>query len=264
MATRREQVEAVIDNENMRKILDLIAAVEGVKHGYNTGFGNTVLDSLADHPRESKGFTQTDGQKRRTTAAGRYQFLESTWDEEAKRLKLPDFGERSQDMAAISRIIYRGALDDVLNGDFEAAIKKLGVEWAGMPSSNYAQPKKSWDFATSFLNSRGVETPAMADTSKPMTTQSANDWIEGTFAAYGARQQPVAQSLETANPFDAVRFEQQQAQDDQLLDDMMSYGDSFNRQNAVAAFFNEPAQQAQTRLPRQIEAAIQRELSRIG
>lgn len=262
MATRREQVEAVIDNENVRKILDLIAAVEGVKHGYSTGFGNTVLDSLTDHPRESKAFTQTDGKKMRTTAAGRYQFIESTWDEEAKRLGLSDFGERSQDMAAISRIIYRGALDDVLKGDFEAAIKKLGVEWAGMPSSNYAQPKKSWDFTTSFLNNSGVETPAMTDT--PMTAQSASDWIEGTFAAYAARQQPDLSVQPMGNPFEAVASIQQEVQEDQLLDDILTYGDNFNRQNAVASFFGEPVQQAQTRLPRQIEATIQRELSRIS
>ena len=43
---RRERLLGLIDDPNVRTMLDLIAASEGVAHGYNTGFGNTVLDAL--------------------------------------------------------------------------------------------------------------------------------------------------------------------------------------------------------------------------
>ena len=48
--------------------------------GYNTIFGNERSDDLKAHPNVKKEFTQTDGKKNSTTAAGRYQFLKGTWD----------------------------------------------------------------------------------------------------------------------------------------------------------------------------------------
>jgi len=143
--------QELIKNQNIRTFLDLIAATEGVKHGYNTGFGNTQLSSLDDHPRQSKNFKQTDGKKNTTTAAGRYQFLQGTWDEAAKAVGAQDFGPASQDMAAVYLLKRAGALDDVLKGNFDAAVKKSGSTWASLPSSKYAQPKKSKAFVDSTL-----------------------------------------------------------------------------------------------------------------
>lgn len=144
MATRQE-LERALNNPNVRKILDVIASSEGVKHGYNTIFGNERTEDLKAHPNIRKEFTQTDGKKNSTTAAGRYQFLKGTWDRVSKRYGLNDFSPKNQDLAAVALILGRGALGDVIKGDFTKAIGKLGGEWASLPSSNYAQPKKSWE-----------------------------------------------------------------------------------------------------------------------
>ncbi|MCO8100115.1 glycoside hydrolase family 24 protein [Acinetobacter indicus] len=144
MATRQE-LEKALNNPNVRKILDVIASSEGVKHGYNTIFGNERTEDLKAHPNIRKEFTQTDGKKNTTTAAGRYQFLKGTWDRVSKRYGLNDFSPKNQDLAAVALILGRGALGDVIKGDFTKAIGKLGGEWASLPSSNYAQPKKSWE-----------------------------------------------------------------------------------------------------------------------
>ena len=143
MATRQE-LEKALNNPNVRKILDVIANAEGVKHGYNTIFGNERTEDLKAHPNIRKEFTQTDGKKNSTTAAGRYQFLKGTWDSVSKKYGLTDFSPKNQDLAAVALILGRGALGDVIKGDFTKAIGKLGGEWASLPSSNYAQPKKSW------------------------------------------------------------------------------------------------------------------------
>lgn len=143
MATRQE-LEKALSNPNVRKMLDVIANAEGVKHGYNTIFGNERSDDLKAHPNVKKEFTQTDGKKNSTTAAGRYQFLKGTWDRVSKRYGLNDFSPKNQDLAAVALILGRGALGDVIKGDFTKAIGKLGGEWASLPSSPYAQPKKSW------------------------------------------------------------------------------------------------------------------------
>lgn len=143
MATRQE-LERALSNPNVRKMLDVIANAEGVKHGYNTIFGNERSDDLKTHPNIKKEFTQTDGKKNSTTAAGRYQFLKGTWDSVSKKYGLTDFSPKNQDLAAVALILGRGALGDVIKGDLTKAVGKLGSEWASLPSSNYAQPKKSW------------------------------------------------------------------------------------------------------------------------
>ncbi|WP_121774915.1 glycoside hydrolase family 24 protein [Acinetobacter bereziniae] len=147
------QLQQAYENPNMRKMLNLIAASEGVKYGYNTLFGNQHIDNLSAHPNIKKAFKQTDGKTNYTTAAGRYQFLNDTWNGVAQQYGFKDFSPRNQDLGAIALIAQRGALNDVLKGDYRSAILKLGPEWASLPSSTYKQGKRSWDFISKQLGS---------------------------------------------------------------------------------------------------------------
>lgn len=153
------QLQQAYQNPNMRKFLDFIAQAEGVKHGYNTMFGNERFGNLGAHPNVKKSFKQTDGTTNFTTAAGRYQFLKGTWDNLANQYGFKDFSPRAQDLGAIALISGRGALDDVLNGNWQGAIGKLGQEWASLPSSKYKQGKRSWEFANQRLGG-GVQAQA--------------------------------------------------------------------------------------------------------
>lgn len=150
MATLK-QIQQALSNPNAQNFLGFIANSEGVQHGYNTIFGNERFNDLSRHPNVRKQFKQTDGRTNTTTAAGRYQFLKPTWDEQARRYGLKDFSPQNQDIAALALIAQRGALDDVLKGNWRGAISKLGTVWASLPSSNYAQPKKSWAHADKFF-----------------------------------------------------------------------------------------------------------------
>ena len=143
MATRQE-LQRILNDPNARKMLDILAKAEGVKHGYNTIFGNERFNDLSQHPNVLKSFTQTDGVKNGTTAAGRYQFLKRTWDGLAKQYGLNDFSPQNQDIGALALMAQKGALDNVLKGDFSGAVKKLGSTWASLPSSPYAQPRRSY------------------------------------------------------------------------------------------------------------------------
>src|SRR5690606_23480525 len=77
----------------------------------------------------------------------------STWNNLAKRYGFRDFSPQAQDLGAIALIAGRGALDDVLKGNWQAAIQKTGKEWASLPSSTYKQGKRSWDFVNKHLGS---------------------------------------------------------------------------------------------------------------
>lgn len=129
---------------NERAFLDMLAHAEGTAgpDGYRTLFGGSLFDSFADHPRRLFSFTNGAGQKLKTTAAGRYQFLARTWDELRAKLDLPDFGPGSQDAAALELIRQRGALRDVQAGRFAAAVAKVAPIWASMPGAGYNQPER--------------------------------------------------------------------------------------------------------------------------
>ncbi len=129
--------DAQVNHPNVRAMLRVIRRGEGTADdaGYRRIFGGQLFTSFADHPRirvTASGYT--------STAAGAYQFLASTWDETRRIMKLSDFSPANQDRAAVGRLVYRRALEDVIAGRFDAAIRKIGREWASMPGSPYGQP----------------------------------------------------------------------------------------------------------------------------
>ncbi|WP_257226782.1 MULTISPECIES: glycoside hydrolase family 104 protein [unclassified Acinetobacter] len=147
------QIQQAYANPRVRKYLDFIAEAEGVQHGYNTLFGNQRFNNLGAHPNVRKSFKQTDGATNHTTAAGRYQFLNGTWNNLAKQYGFRDFSPQSQDLGAIALLAQNGALPYILKGDFSTAIQKSGRTWASLPSSTYKQGKRSWDFVNKHLGS---------------------------------------------------------------------------------------------------------------
>ncbi|MDU4393284.1 MAG: glycoside hydrolase family 104 protein [Acinetobacter ursingii] len=206
MATK-QNFEKLLSSPNVQKMLDLIANAEGVEHGYNTLFGNEKFSNFSSHPNISKQFTQTDGKKNNTTAAGRYQFLKSTWDGVAKKLGLEDFSPKNQDIAAVALLAQNGSLSDVLKGDFQSAVKKSGTTWASLPSSPYAQPKKTWDeisvknparddYKSQASNIVKLYKQKQADAAKDSqpNPNAENDRAQRIIAAYQSKNQNNAQS----------------------------------------------------------------------
>lgn len=152
-------------NPNVLKFLAFISASEGAD--YDTGFGGTKI-SLDKHPGEVKAFRDLTGKRRMTTAAGRYQFLGSTYKNLSNKLGLKDFSPVSQDVAAIELLRETGALQDIVKGDFTSAIKKTNRTWASLPDSPHNQRTVSWNFANSFL---GIPQQRTAGVTKSTVTQ---------------------------------------------------------------------------------------------
>ena len=126
-----------------RAMLDTIAFTEGTagscgEDGYNTGFAYHCFASCNAHPN-----TVWSAGSYHSSAAGRYQFLNTTW----AGLGLPDFGPKNQDLGAMKVIVRRHVtlpLDRALTAtEFSNAMKKLSYEWASLPFSPYGQPTKS-------------------------------------------------------------------------------------------------------------------------
>ncbi|AJJ62664.1 glycoside hydrolase family 24 protein [Yersinia aldovae] len=156
----------LVDDPNVRQYLEVLSKAEGTasyaNSGYNTMFGGDQFYDSSDHPRQLKNFTQTDGTKNKTSAAGRYQFTSGSWDDAAKALNLTDFSPRSQDLAALFLIQRAGQLENVTNGNFADATSGLGGVWASLPSSNYAQPKRSWEEIQGYSDRQTIPMPSVA------------------------------------------------------------------------------------------------------
>jgi tape measure domain-containing protein len=136
LTPRGQELSQHLNNPLVKAFLDTIAYAEGTANmpnkGYNTLFGYGQFSSFADHPRRRIPFGSTT-----SSASGRYQIMDFTWDEEKAKLGLKDFSPFSQDLVALSRILMRGGLDELLKGDIRGAINATRKEWASFPGANY-------------------------------------------------------------------------------------------------------------------------------
>lgn len=134
------QYEAALQNPNVRAFLDAIAKAEGTyrrgEDGYNIVVGHGQFNNgYSDHPRR---MVQLNA-RLRSNAAGRYQFLSTTWDRIARTYGYNDFKPHTQDIAAVSLIAERGALQAVMRGDIQRAAYLCRQEWASLPASEHGQ-----------------------------------------------------------------------------------------------------------------------------
>jgi len=130
-------------------LLRMIRFAEGTERGgqdsYRVMFGGSLAPDLKRHPDVVM--------KGRSTAAGAYQFLTPTWNQQQKKLGLGSFGPVEQDIAALdlarARTMGLGGLSYLqkqgLTPEFVSA---LAPEWASLPTkegkSFYGQPVKPY------------------------------------------------------------------------------------------------------------------------
>jgi muramidase (phage lysozyme) len=107
---------------------------------YLVGQTNVYAPNLTRHPACLVQVTPTI----QSTAAGRYQFLLSTWN----GLSLADFTPNSQDIGGIKLMQRRNMITPLLQGQFRQAIYNGAPEWASLPTASGlsyygAQPTKT-------------------------------------------------------------------------------------------------------------------------
>jgi muramidase (phage lysozyme) len=185
-------------SSQLSAFLDTIAFAEGTdKRGTGGGYDVKVGGGrIADLSRKDRSIVQLSPTLR-SSAAGRYQFLNKTWGELAATLQLPDFGPLSQDKAAVELIRRAGALPDIENGDFATAARKVRKIWASFPGAGYGQRELKLAKLQSVFNSRlGAGVPTVdggtdlveingSDTLIPNTPQILATDLSGGRAVFG-------------------------------------------------------------------------------
>lgn len=131
---------------NTTAFLDTIATSEGTAgrgdNGYNVLVGGGLFTGAGgsapvynDHPRIAVHLA--GGLV--STAAGRYQIIDHTFDLYKAKLGLPDFSPASQDRIALALIADHGAGNYVDDGQFDLAVTKVAKVWASLPGAGYGQ-----------------------------------------------------------------------------------------------------------------------------
>jgi lysozyme len=118
--------------------------------GYNVLFGGTLFQSYKDHPRKAitvNGLT--------STAAGKYQILERTFDAYKGKVGLFDFSPHTQDMIALELIKEVGADMMINDGRFPEAINRCNRIWASLTNSPYGQHTNSMAYLEAFYQNVG-------------------------------------------------------------------------------------------------------------
>jgi len=167
------KAKSIAAGDNLRLFGDLIAMAEGTgQYGpdsYRVGLGGRLINSLEQHPDIATPFTQTDGKKNVSTAAGKYQFIKSTWDDLSRKTGVKDFSPASQERNFQELLRRKKVLKHVEDGDFNTAIQKLGGAFASLPSSKYKQNKRSWEWMSKTAKSLGITGIGVAGYKPPVT-----------------------------------------------------------------------------------------------
>ncbi len=131
----------------LRALHDSLAYAEGTenrgKDGYNVAFTHRQFASCARHPN-----MKNCSGRLCSTAAGRYQFLKTTWDVVARGTGARTFEPENQEKGA-AYLISRVRKVNVPSGramtaaEFSNAMSKLSYEWASLPPGRYGQPIKT-------------------------------------------------------------------------------------------------------------------------
>lgn len=122
-----------------RMLLEAIAGPESAGR-YDVVYGGQKFDSFADHPRIAVPIASGPNAGKTSSAAGKYQFLGSTWDDVSRRHGLTDFSPANQDIGAwflaqeeYARDTGRDLQADLAAGDMSRVAPSLRDQWTSLP-----------------------------------------------------------------------------------------------------------------------------------
>lgn len=176
--------------------LNTIAGPES-SNKYNSVYGGGKFMSFADHPRTAMPIMSGPNEGKKSSAAGKYQMLGATWDQQKEKLKLPDFGPESQDAAAWDlatnayfRKTRRNLGADLQNADdntIKSIVRTLSGTWTSLPGG-IEQSLDEQGFVDAYRRNLGATVPraqpggnveaASATDIIPLAMEALNDpWL---------------------------------------------------------------------------------------
>lgn len=169
------EYKALLDsNPNIKIFLDTISKAEGTwgPDAYSMKFGGGVKDY-------SKGKDRSIVKSGNSSAHGKYQIMNDTYDRWSKELGITGFTPEEQDIIALAEMEEAGALPYAKEGDFRNAIFKASSKWMGLPKSetstnNNGQKSRSFEQVMEYTKSNESQRAAVNKTYEDLNNRRAN------------------------------------------------------------------------------------------
>lgn len=181
-----------------KALLDTIAGTESP--GYNVIYGGRRFSDFSRHPGVNVPISSGPNVGKTSSAAGRYQFLGSTWDQQARKLGLTDFSPASQDIAAwdlaktaygsrTGRDLERDLQDPSMLGQIGTALSPV---WTSLPGGIEAGTNQN-KFASAFQ--KALAGPSGTAESAGARYAGGPGSVPAGASLYGVPQDPVAGAI---------------------------------------------------------------------
>ena len=195
-----------------RALLDVIASTEAPD--YNVMYGGSRFNDYSRHPGVYHTIQNGPNAGRKSSAAGRYQFLESTWNDIASRYDLHTFDPGNQDVGAIAlaaenyrRKTGRSLRMDLASGDpgtIAGIGRTLSSTWTSLPGG-IEQGQGENKFVSTYMAALGDPTAGgnynasistqMAESARQAGTSAAEE-LSSIRTASAAPRRPTAPWME--------------------------------------------------------------------
>ena len=228
-----------------RAFLKTIAKGEAPEGAYDYMLGGGRFKDFSKHPGVLNKSPYGS-----STAAGQYQFLKSTWDEQAAKYGYKDFQPPTQDTAAwnYARDVYkqktgRAREDDLMSANpavLNNISKVLGPTWTSLPGG--PQPNSSWkgqNFADVYTQNLGLDPadalvakadPSSATIAATVATEPATE-VTSAAAAADTTTSSVSTSSDT-EPVEKKKKDYREIAGDSIGDLSKLYSDGPVAKNA--------------------------------
>lgn len=188
-ANLRSVVENLAADPRVRAMLDTISYSEGAGYGTHVGHRGDRDPNSVTTKNRNVVYVGRDkkGRALNSSADGRYQFINGTWDGVAGRLGLTGFTPHEQDLGAVLRLLDRGAIDPLMRGDFRGAVSAARQEWASFPGAGYAQGERSIGSLERVYNAALTNGPTQLQDFNSAINLAANrvrDWTQTLDESY--------------------------------------------------------------------------------